>query len=106
MTVEIKDFQHSFEVFLDDVGDCTVAFDISDIDVGDTIADKPYCDFAVFDAQGNHITYDISKAQYEYCYAAANLEMEQLLTDWKKEWEIAFYEQRADDRDFAARGYL
>lgn len=91
MTVEIKDFQHSFEVFLDDVGDCTVAFDISEIDEGDTVADKPFCDFAVFH-EGKHITYDITKAQYKFCEAKANLEMENLISQWKEEWELAFYD--------------
>lgn len=91
MTVRISQFEHNFEVFLDDIGDCAVAFDITEVEEGDTIADKSFCDFAVFH-NGKHITYDISKAQYKFCEAQANLEMENLITQWKEEWECAFYD--------------
>ena len=47
-------------------------------------------DFAVFDEQDKHITYDISKKQYNHCENKATDEMRDITTQWHKEWEQCF----------------
>jgi len=41
----------------------------------------------VFDEQDKHITYDISKKQYNHCENKAMDEMLEITTQWRKEWE-------------------
>ena len=96
MSVKVTDFKHSIEVHLYGVGESVVAFDIIEEDDHG----GPMVDFAVF-CQDKHVTYDIDKRQYEYCEHKAYVEMEDILTDWKKDWEESFYDQGRDDREFA-----
>ena len=89
MTVKPSDFQHEICVYLEGIGECLVAFDIlSPSDELDPDHSDDYeIDFAVFDEQDKHITYDIDKKQYNRCENRAMLEMLDITTAWRKDWE-------------------
>ena len=96
MSVKVTDYKHSIEVHLYGVGECVVAFDIIEEDDHG----GPMVDFAVF-CEDKPVTYDLDKRQYNYCEHKAYIEMEDILTDWKQDWEENFYDQGRDDREFA-----
>ncbi len=70
-----KDFQHEICVYLEGFGEGLVCFDI--LSPGDELdadhSDDYEIDFAVFDEQDKHITYDISKKQYNHCENKARI---------------------------------
>ena len=96
MSVKASDYKHSIEVHLYGVGECVVAFDIIEEDDHG----GPMVDFAVF-CEDKPVTYDLDRRQYNYCEHKAYIEMEDILTDWKQDWEESFYDQGRDDREFA-----
>ena len=66
MSVKPKDFQHEICVYLEGIGECLVCFDIlKPYDELDPDHSDDYeIDFAVFDEQDKHITYDIPQDEY------------------------------------------
>jgi hypothetical protein len=92
MSVKPKDFQHEICVYLEGIGECLVCFDIlSPEDELDADHSDDYeIDFSVFDEDDKHITYDISKKQYNHCENKATDEMRDITTQWHKEWETCF----------------
>ncbi len=92
MGVTPKDFQHEICVYLDGIGECLVCFDIltPDDELDADHSDDYEIDFAVFDEDDKHITYDITKKQYNYCENKAMDEMLNITTQWRKDWEDSF----------------
>ena len=92
MSVKPKDFQHEICDYLEGIGECLVCFDI--LTPGDELdadhSDDYEIDFSGFDEQDKHITYDISKKQYNHCENKAMDEMRDITTQWHKEWETCF----------------
>lgn len=92
MSVKPSDFQHEICVYLSGIGECLVCFDIltPDIELDGDHADDYEIDFAVFDEDDKHITYDIDRKQYNHCENKAMDEMREITTQWHKEWEESF----------------
>ena len=92
MSVKPSDFKHEICVYLDDIGECLVCFDI--LTPGEELdpdhADDYEIDFSVFDEDGKHITYDLDRKQYAFCEKKGMEEMIDITTQWRKEWEESF----------------
>ena len=97
MSVKPQDFKHEICVYLDDIGECLVCFDIlspgEELDPDHSGKFEYEIDFAVFNAEDNsHITYDLERKQYNFCENKAMEEMLDITTKWKKEWEEYMYD--------------
>jgi hypothetical protein len=95
MSVKPQDFKYEIFVYLDDIGECLVCFDIltPSVELDPDHSDDYEIDFAVFDAENDkHITYDINRKQYNHCENKAMDEMRDITTKWKKEWEEYMYD--------------
>ena len=92
MAVKPSDFQNEICVYLEGIGECLVAFDI--LTPGEELdadhSDSYEIDFSVFDEGDKHITYDITKKQYNHCNNKAMEEMLDITTAWRKEWQSAY----------------
>jgi hypothetical protein len=69
-----SDFKHEICVFLEGIGECLVCFDIltPEDELDPDHSDSYEIDFSVFDEDDKHITYDITKKQYNHCENKAN----------------------------------
>ena len=94
MSVKPSDFKYETGVYIEGVGVLNIHFDIltpgEELDPDHSGIFEYEIDFAVFDEDGKHITYDLERKQYNFCENKAMDEMRDITTQWKKEWEESF----------------